>query len=69
MSPNCIFQHKTSMDQLFFQIYRHGYIDKKKSQYLRNILLQESVSEEEKIYVDRILYAVRQGWVRIDKNF
>ncbi|HIK12968.1 MAG TPA: hypothetical protein IGS52_22365 [Oscillatoriaceae cyanobacterium M33_DOE_052] len=57
------------MAKLFFQIYRYGYIDNKNSQDLQNILLQESVTQEEKIYVDRILYAVRQGWVRIVKNF
>jgi len=69
MDINCSSQHKISMAKLFFQIYRYGYIDNKNSQDLQNILLQESVTQEEKIYVDRILYAVRQGWVRIVKNF
>ncbi|WP_199248397.1 hypothetical protein [[Phormidium] sp. ETS-05] len=57
------------MAKIFCQIYRYGYIDNKKRQHLQSLLLKESLSEEEKILLDRILYAVRQGWVTITKNF
>lgn len=59
----------TNMLKLFSQIYRSGYINSKNRQQLQHFLLQESLSEEEKKYLDRIFYAVRQGWVKNMKNF
>lgn len=71
MSLNCYSHSKVSMGmaKLFFHIYRSGYIDVTNRQHLQHILLQEYVSEEEKLYLDRILYAVRKGWVKVLKIF
>lgn len=55
-----------TMAELFFQVYRYGSLNSNHRQQLRSILLKESISEEEQTAIDRLLYAVRRGWLKID---
>lgn len=51
--------------ELFFQVYRYGSLNRDHRQQLKFILLKESISEEEQTAIDRLLYAVRRGWLKI----
>jgi hypothetical protein len=55
----------TNFSELFFQIYWSGRLTPEHRQYLRAILLQESLSEEEQSSINRLIYAVRRGWLKL----
>jgi len=54
-----------NLSELFFQIYWSGRLTQSHRQYLRAILLQESLSEEEQSSINRLIYAVRRGWLKL----
>ena len=54
-----------TLAEVFFQVYQQGRIDKDHRQYLKATLLKESVSEEEQTAINRLLYAVRRGWLEV----
>jgi len=53
-----------TLAEVFFQIYQQGRLALDHRQYLRETLLKESVSEEEQTAINRLLYAVRRGWLK-----
>ncbi|MBD2311577.1 hypothetical protein H6G20_07885 [Desertifilum sp. FACHB-1129] len=51
--------------ELVFQVCRTGTIDYHHRQLLQSFLLQEHLTEEDHTAIDRLLYAVRRGWLQI----
>lgn len=60
------FVHQMQVSELFFQIWRSGKITRTDRYSLRAALLEESLSEEDKAAIDRLLHAVRRGWLLLD---
>lgn len=56
---------ESTLAEVFFQVYQQGRIDREHRQHLRSTLLKESVSEEEQTAINRLLYAVRRGWLEV----
>ena len=56
---------EATLAEVFFQIYQQGKIESDHRQHLRETLLKESVSDEEQTAMNRLLYAVRRGWLEI----
>lgn len=54
-----------NLSELFFQIYWSGRLTQEHRQYLRAILLQERLSEEDHSSINRLIYAVRRGWLKL----
>ena len=51
--------------ELVFQVCRTGRINYNHRQLLRSFLLQDNLSEEDHTAIDRLLYAVRRGWLQV----
>ncbi len=54
-----------TLAEVFFQVYQQGKIEHSHRQHLRATLLKENISEEEQTAINRLLYAVRRGWLQI----
>lgn len=54
-----------TLAEVFFQVYQQGKIEQSHRQHLRAILLNEHISEEEQTAINRLLYAVRRGWLQV----
>ena len=50
---------------LCFQVWKTGSINQAHRQQLRSALLAESLSEYDQIIINRMLYAVRRGWLKV----
>ncbi len=59
------FNSELTLAEVFFQVYQQGRIDRNHRQHLRATLLKEQVSEEEQTAINRLLYAVRRGWLQV----
>ena len=57
---------ESTMAEVYFRVYQQGKIDRYHRQQLRSTLLKESVSEQEQTAINRMLYAVRRGWLKVD---
>ncbi|AFY80014.1 hypothetical protein [Oscillatoria acuminata] len=55
----------SNFSELFFQIYWSGRLTLEHRNYLKTTLLQESLTEEEQRAIDRLIYAVRRGWLKL----
>ncbi len=60
-----LFNSELTLAEVFFQVYQQGKIDKHHRQYLRATLLNEQISQEEQTAINRLLYAVRRGWLQV----
>ncbi|MCT7974632.1 hypothetical protein [Laspinema olomoucense] len=54
-----------NLSELFFQIYWSGRLTQEHRQSLRATLLKDSLSEEEQSSINRLIYAVRRGWLKL----
>ncbi len=59
------FNSELTLAEVFFQIYQQGKIDRNHRQHLKATLLNEHISEEEQTAINRLLYAVRRGWLQV----
>lgn len=59
------FNQTISITELFSQVYSVGRITKSDRQYLQYALLEGCLSEEEISLIDRLIYAVRRGWLQM----
>jgi hypothetical protein len=64
MNPKS-FNSELTLAEVFFQVYQQGRIDKHHRQHLRATLLNEHISQEEQTAINRLLYAVRRGWLQV----
>lgn len=54
-----------SVDDLFAQIWQSGYVSLHARHVLRTLLLEEAYTQDEQATIDRLLYAVRRGWLKV----
>ncbi|WP_199249466.1 hypothetical protein [[Phormidium] sp. ETS-05] len=59
------FSQTISITELFSQVYAVGRITKTDRQHLQYALLEQCLSEEEISLIDRLVYAVRRGWLQM----
>lgn len=51
--------------ELVFQVCRSGKVTRNHRQKLRSAILQDTLSEEDYSAIDRLLYAIRRGWLEL----
>ncbi len=51
--------------ELFGEAWNYGYLTLNQRLTLQNLLLNLSLSEEERDAIDRLLHAVRRGWLKV----
>lgn len=56
---------KTSIADLFGQAWNSGQLTLTVRQGLKNALLDCSLTEDDQAAIDRLLHAVRRGWLKI----
>jgi hypothetical protein len=54
------------ISELFFQIWCSGRITQDNRFGLKYALLKDTLGEEDKAAIDRLLHAVRRGWLTLD---
>jgi len=59
------FSPSFTIAELVFQVCRSGKVTRNHRQQLRSILLQDALSEEDYSAIDRLLYAIRRGWLQL----
>ncbi|GAB4295643.1 MAG: hypothetical protein Fur0025_32860 [Oscillatoriaceae cyanobacterium] len=55
----------TEIAEIFGKVWRNGGLTQNDRHYLRFTLLGEHLSDEERATIDRMLHAVRRGWLQI----
>ncbi len=55
------------ISELFFQIWCSGHITRDNRFGLKYALLKDTLGEEDKAAIDRLLHAVRRGWLKMDE--
>ncbi|MDJ0517973.1 MAG: hypothetical protein QNJ74_17555 [Trichodesmium sp. MO_231.B1] len=51
--------------ELVFQVYRSGILTQEQRKQLRNLFLYHNLSEEDTTAINRLLHAIRRGWLKI----
>ena len=51
--------------ELVFQVYHSGLLTLTHRQQLKTAILEEALTEEEQTAINRLLHAVRRGWLKI----
>ena len=51
--------------ELVFQVYHSGLLTGTNRQQLRTALLNDCLSEEDQTAINRLLHAVRRGWLKV----
>jgi hypothetical protein len=54
-----------SIADLFFQAYRSERLTLTHRQHLKTAILESNLSQEDQTAVDRLLHAVRRGWLQV----
>lgn len=52
-----------SIAELFTKVWQSGRLTRTDRQELKAVLLEPSVPEEDQVTIDRLLHAVRRGWL------
>ncbi|HAN73662.1 MAG TPA: hypothetical protein DDZ60_02950 [Planktothrix sp. UBA10369] len=53
------------LEELFGQIMFSSVVTRSDRQHLRSAILGDSLTEDEKAIINRLLYNVRRGWVKL----
>lgn len=51
--------------ELVFQVYHSGLLTPTHRQQLKTALLNDCLTEEDQIAINRLLHAVRRGWLKV----
>ena len=51
--------------EMVFQVYRSGFLTTEHRKQLRNLFLEYDLSEEDTTAINRLLHAVRRGWLKM----
>jgi hypothetical protein len=51
--------------ELVFQVYRSGFLTTEHRKQLRSLFLDYDLSEEDTTAINRLLHAVRRGWLKV----
>ncbi|HEY9807927.1 MAG TPA: hypothetical protein V6D13_01180 [Halomicronema sp.] len=65
MSFNAILSEESSLSELFANVWKQGIMTTSNRQSIKTALLNGSLSESELRIINRMLYAVRRGWLSI----
>lgn len=57
--------HPVPLEELFGQIMFSSVVTRSDRQQIRAAILGRDLSEDEKAIINRLLYNVRRGWVRL----
>ncbi|MFO8040620.1 MAG: hypothetical protein R6U67_14380 [Sodalinema sp.] len=55
----------TTLSELAAQVWNSGKISSQDRQFLRSLFTEHLPSEEEIAAVDRLLHAIRRGWIQM----
>ncbi len=56
---------KAMISELVFQAYRSGILTQENKKQLRNLFLQQILTQEDITAINRLIHAIRRGWLRI----
>jgi len=56
-----------SLDEVFANVWTSGCLTRSHRQALMSALLHNGLSLEERNLIDRLVYAVRRGWLRLSE--
>ncbi len=62
---NQAFLPEVIITELVFQVYRSGILTQEQRKQLRNLFLYHNLSEEDTTAINRLLHAIRRGWLKI----
>lgn len=51
--------------ELVFQLYHSGLLTPNHREQLKTVLLNDCLSEEDQTAINRLLHAVRRGWLKV----
>ncbi len=51
--------------ELVFQVYHSGLLTRTHRQQIRRALLNDGLTEEDQTAINRLLHAVRRGWLKV----
>jgi len=51
--------------ELVFQVYHSGLLTLTHRQQLKTAILEQTLSEEDETAINRLLHAVRRGWLKV----
>ncbi|MGK7921491.1 MAG: hypothetical protein AB4080_15935 [Trichodesmium sp.] len=51
--------------ELVFQVYRSGILTQDQRKQLRNLFLYHNLSEEDTTAINRLIHAIRRGWLKM----
>ncbi|MFM9268444.1 hypothetical protein [Tychonema sp. BBK16] len=51
--------------ELVFQVYHSGLLTQTHRKQLREVLLNDCLTEEDQTAINRLLHAVRRGWLKV----
>jgi hypothetical protein len=57
-----------ALSHLYAQVTRTCYLTEDDRQLIKSVLLQEHLQEEECRIINRILYSVRRGWIKLVRD-
>ncbi|TVR12075.1 MAG: hypothetical protein EA395_06555 [Phormidium sp. GEM2.Bin31] len=53
---------------LFFQVWCAGTLGPDDRSHVRDVLLTDSISEEDRLAIDRLIHCVRRGWLVMESR-
>ncbi|MCT7951481.1 hypothetical protein NG798_16890 [Ancylothrix sp. C2] len=65
MSFHAILPEESTLPELFANVWKQGMMTASNRQSIKSALLTGSLSETELRIINRMLYAVRRGWLRV----
>ena len=57
--------HQSPVAEVFGQVWKTGCLTRVEREWLKNALLQTALSAEDTAAIDRLIHAVRRGWLKI----
>ncbi len=54
---------KFTLSELCFQVWKAGHLNKTHRQQIKAALLTDGLNEQDQRLINRLLYAVRRGWL------
>ena len=57
-----------ALSYLYSQVTKNCYLTEIDRQLIKSVLLQENLQEEEYRIINRILYSIRRGWIKLVKD-
>ncbi|MCL2933688.1 MAG: hypothetical protein MGG11_16000 [Trichodesmium sp. MAG_R03] len=62
---NQAFLPEIIITELVFQVYRSGILTQEQRKQIKNLFLYHNLSEEDTTAINRLLHAIRRGWLKV----